>query len=291
MKTKLRVNKNRIICFYSFLIILFCSTCLGGCDKENVSPSEPKLNEQDRQALIALRTALDADNNFWLNKWIVDDLSTYNALRLYYEFNLELNSETNEYQVVRIRLTPDAVTNKWYIPKEIGLLDHLEILSLYVRESEMIAPIPDELFDCPLRILALSGKGITGTIPLSIIKLKKILEELYISNTEISGELPKELCTLEKLLVLDLHRNNLSGDIFFINEQLTYFQLCENYFTSIDWRYILTPEWPCPFAYGNCFTGEVPQEVLSTNKWKKWGDRLLLPTKKGYGFTNAGYKD
>ena len=66
----------------------------------------------------------------------------------------------------------------------------------------------------PLRVrgLSLRGRGLIGTIPLSVTELTG-LWSLNLSDNELTGPIPTELGRLTDLRVLDLSENNLSGPI------------------------------------------------------------------------------
>ncbi|KAI8021572.1 Receptor-like protein EIX2 [Camellia lanceoleosa] len=63
-----------------------------------------------------------------------------------------------------------------------------------------------------LVMLNLSGNSLNGTIPLSICKLK-VLINLYLSDNHLSGQIPIHLEDLRALGTLDLSQNNLSGHV------------------------------------------------------------------------------
>ena len=63
--------------------------------------------------------------------------------------------------------------------------------------------------------LDLSGNHLHGPIAPSIFNLT-VIESIHLYNNSLSGSLPKDICRhnrLQKLKVLNLHRNKLEGDI------------------------------------------------------------------------------
>lgn len=61
--------------------------------------------------------------------------------------------------------------------------------------------------------------------------------------------------------------------------------LGHNEFTGVDWRIYTENIGPGDFLCSfNNFTGEIPQEVLESERWNRF--HSFYPFNKGYGFTN-----
>ncbi|KAL2644860.1 hypothetical protein R1flu_012447 [Riccia fluitans] len=85
-----------------------------------------------------------------------------------------------------------------------------------------------------LEVLDLSGTNLTDTIPSSIGELNESLATLNLSRNSLGGDIPLEISTLKKLVLLDLSLNMLNGSISIphsdgdLNETLTFLNLSWN---------------------------------------------------------------
>lgn len=61
--------------------------------------------------------------------------------------------------------------------------------------------------------LNVSATGLLGSVPEKIGEVMPSLISLYMDNNDLSGSIPVSLCNPKRILVLDLHRNRLSGPI------------------------------------------------------------------------------
>ncbi|CAB9528145.1 Leucine Rich Repeat [Seminavis robusta] len=122
------------------------------------------------------------------------------------------------------------------IPSEIGLLTHLQVLSLHDNNHE--GSIPSEIwqltqleFFVPSRNLALKGTisteigtlsklkwfvmeecGLTGTLPTELGQIET-LEWLVLPGNHLSGTIPNELALIPNMLLISLYRNLLEGTL------------------------------------------------------------------------------
>ncbi|WP_419918901.1 leucine-rich repeat domain-containing protein [Candidatus Poriferisocius sp.] len=97
------------------------------------------------------------------------------------------------------------------IPKELGKLTNLELLSLW--GNQLTGTIPTELSQLTnLTSLDLSFNQLTGTIPKKLGQLTN-LTGLWLWSNQLKGTIPTELSQLTNLIYLDLSFNQLTGTI------------------------------------------------------------------------------
>ncbi|CAL8167755.1 unnamed protein product [Prunus armeniaca] len=98
------------------------------------------------------------------------------------------------------------------IPKEIGLLDQVEIL--YVSLNALKGPAPVAVFNmCSLTMLNLYGNSLSGGLPDNIGQHLPSLQYLYLGGNQLDGPLPSKLWQCKELLILNLEENNFNGSI------------------------------------------------------------------------------
>ncbi|XP_076957684.1 uncharacterized protein LOC143633225 [Bidens hawaiensis] len=89
----------------------------------------------------------------------------------------------------------------------------LQQLSLRSNPS-LVGPIPPQLFSTlsSLQILTLSQSKISGEVPREISSLSSLVH-LDLSYNQLTGPIPVQLCNLKNLLELDLSYNSLTGSV------------------------------------------------------------------------------
>lgn len=103
-------------------------------------------------------------------------------------------------------------------------------------------------WDGHVRILALSSKGLVGTLPEELGILTG-LERLYLGYNQLSGELPESMANLQQLKCLSMPFNRFTGSI------PASFAVWMDLLEEIS----LT---------GNSFTGRLPDEIVNHPRWK-----------------------
>ncbi|MEM1118966.1 MAG: hypothetical protein AAGJ18_00870 [Bacteroidota bacterium] len=99
------------------------------------------------------------------------------------------------------------------IPDSLGMLTKLEVLN--IGDNEFTGSIPDKLSNLSsLKILHIyRNEGLTGGIPTTFNRLTK-LSNLHIwQNENLGEEIPRFLTTLPELDTIDMHSNNMEGEI------------------------------------------------------------------------------
>ncbi|CAN4090327.1 unnamed protein product [Withania somnifera] len=98
------------------------------------------------------------------------------------------------------------------IPKEIGNLSQLAFLSL--ADNLLIGSIPATLFNIlSLLSVSLGTNSLSGPLFLDEGSVLSNLNLLSISDNQISGGIPSNICQLKELNILAISHNKITGDI------------------------------------------------------------------------------
>ncbi|KAI5668487.1 hypothetical protein M9H77_18340 [Catharanthus roseus] len=98
------------------------------------------------------------------------------------------------------------------IPLEIGNLTNLERLSM--QTCNLTGKIPPSIFNISsLRFISLADNYLSGSLPQSMDYKLPLLEQLYLSMNELSGEIPPFVWESKNLVNLALSINNFTGGI------------------------------------------------------------------------------
>ena len=153
----------------------------------------------DREILEILYDATDGPN--WTNSgnWFTDaPLGDWHGVEV-----------DQQGRVIKILLIANQLKGR--IPREIGGLAHLQILSFY--GNHLTGPIPADLANLyNLRDLILSDNNLTGPIPPELGGLVN-LELLQLDSNDLTGPIPSEIGNLTDLWLLKLSSNDLTGHI------------------------------------------------------------------------------
>ena len=181
--------------------------------KEGVSGKEAVLtvNQQmgeptrytDSLALVAVFNATGGADNWHQDR--VWDLSK--PINEWY--NIKINDAG---RVTQINMAKGTVTAAWSLPAEIGHLT--EMTNFRIIGCNLTGSIPEEIYNLT-KLVSLYLTNNTPTWTLSPkIALMTDLKDLYIDqNANLSGELPKELGTLKKLVNINVSQTSVSGAI------------------------------------------------------------------------------
>ncbi|KAH0742939.1 hypothetical protein KY290_030932 [Solanum tuberosum] len=145
----------------------------------------------------------------WKGPWYVPELRV---------LNLRNNSLTgiippfvgNATKLMNFDLSGNRINGS--IPMEIGNISQLT--ELFLDDNELTGPIPVTLFNnSSLLNVALGINSLFGPLLLDEGIIVSNLKFLSISNNQISGCIPSNICQLTELKVLSISFNNITGDI------------------------------------------------------------------------------
>jgi Leucine-rich repeat (LRR) protein len=169
-----------------------------------------------------------------------------------------------------------------FIPREVGMLEHLSNLQLL--ENNFEGPIPGSIGNMrSLTSLLLSSNYLTGVMPASLGNLSS-LSRLQIENNNLFGPIPPDVClggslsyfaafenyftgpipksmkNCSSLLRLRLERNQLSGNIAFgKHPNLHYMDLSDNELHGeLSWKWEQFNNLTTFKISGNNISGEIP---------------------------------
>ena len=119
-------------------------------------------------------------------------------------------SATPDDIVTHIDLKNNGLTGT--LPRELGLLEHLNTVGLY--GNEIGGTIPPEIGDLPeVTILALGENRFEGEIPPELGNMPE-LSILILNDNRLTGEIPAELGNASKLFLFSLYDNDgITGTI------------------------------------------------------------------------------
>ncbi|PIA37152.1 hypothetical protein AQUCO_03000016v1 [Aquilegia coerulea] len=122
----------------------------------------------------------------------------------------------NASKLFRFDISGNQFTGK--VPVNLGNLNELTFLALQENslgsgksgDFDFITP----LTNCSnLETIVLYSNELGGSLPVSVANFSKSLTSLYLSQNQITGNIPKELENLQNLILLDLSTNFFNGSI------------------------------------------------------------------------------
>ncbi len=256
--------------------------CSGDDDLPEVpkGPARPTMNVQDSLVMVAYYHSMKCAEWKEPYHWDITDYTTWG------DVTAALDTEKNEYRIVKIRVSrPDLLPAGYSLPAELGNLPYLTWLEISGDERAK-GGIPKEIFNCPLELLYITGKGFSGEIPKEIGNVAETMKWLYIIDTSFN-KLPDEIGLLLNLgMPALLYANKFKGMPPLSLRNLPHGAECRsNEFTEMDWRFFTEEKGIVPVLQKNCLTGEIPEEVFDTEQWQTYGLRIHYQ-KEGYGFSN-----
>ncbi len=281
---------NNTLIMRNIFILLLVFVAMACSHDEPVAPVTAKLNMRDSAALIAVRDSLLTNVSFRY-EWDFSKPEEMTGVKV------KLDSVANEYRVTGLSfpsLNP-VLTYQWqidekhwddywvYIPKSIGNLSELKV---FYASGPILAPIPDEFFNCPLESLTIMGLlGPNGrfddtSVPIDLIRLKPTIRRIVFVGCRFKNGLPEEilheLSDAPNLKNFCLNNCYLEGKVTPAYGLLwCEFDLTNNNFTEIDWELFENFTLNVPFLYCNKIdTKNIPPHIRQSQRWADFGDRL-----------------
>lgn len=187
----------------------------------NVAASAVAPQQNETEAMLALRDTLSIDTNEWPDRIRPCDWPGVTC-RGYHITVINLSGLRTENRTIPPTLDPVIQLPRLRrfnasgfplrtIPAKIGLLGSLEALDL--QNSTSGGRIPQMLGDLVnLRSLRLSRNNLSGQIPSELGKLVKIVF-LDLSHNNLTGRFPEFILNFSRLVSLNLLGNSFSGQI------------------------------------------------------------------------------
>ncbi len=259
--------------------------CSGDDDLPEVpkGPARPTMNVQDSLVMVAYYHSMKCAEWKEPYHWDITDYTTWG------DVTAALDTEKNEYRIVKIRVgDPKYLPAGYSLPAELGNLPYLTWLEISGDERAK-GGIPKEIFNCPLELLYISGKGFSGEIPKEIGNVAETMKWLYITGTSFN-KLPEEIGLLQNLgRQAYLVGNEFTGTPPLSLRNLPDFaNLSYNKYTEMDWRFYTDGIGHIPNFDFNCLSGEIPEEVFETEYWNLYKIQVRNQ-RDGYGLSNYPY--
>lgn len=279
MKKELRTILLR--CLLGVLLLNVC--VLTGCENEKdeiVSPPMPTLNVADSLALIDFYTTMKGAE--WADPWDLSDPTTWHNVK--YEYD----------ETTKLKYVNGIWINRFYcvegsrLPETLGNLKRMQ--TFCIEEAPGLeGTIPESLFDCPLRHFYFQNiPRLEGPLSPSIGKLGDTVEQISMLNCpNFYSEIPPEFGQCDKARYIILGGCGFYGKVPIELRNLTVSpMLWNNHLSEVDWRFFTEDIGIVPDMANNDFRGTIPEEILQTERWKKWGTYAFYPFNEGYGFSN-----
>lgn len=138
-----------------------------------------KIEQQEREALIALYNATDGDNWAVNTNWCSDKPLNEWAGVSYWDGHVKY-----------LALTSKGLKGK--LPEELGNLTALE--GLYIGNNLLSGELPESMANLQqLKYLSIPFNNFTGSIPASFAVWMNVLEEISLTGNSFTGRLPDEI--------------------------------------------------------------------------------------------------
>ncbi|KAF3455318.1 hypothetical protein FNV43_RR05766 [Rhamnella rubrinervis] len=190
---KLRIN-HHVVLFISFNLLWLLQASI-------TAAMHVPSNETDRLALLKFKQAIKSDPQSVLSSWN-DSVNMCNWVGI--------TCSLRHQRVTALDLPQHNL--RGFISPYIANLTFLSFIDL--SSNSFFGEIPQDIGRLfRMRDLRLSNNTLGGVIPVSIVKNCSNLEIMNISKNKLTGNFPKEIGFLAKLVVISVGLNNLTGEI------------------------------------------------------------------------------
>ena len=122
-------------------------------------PTRPTMNVEDSLVMVAYYHSMKCAEWKEPYHWDITDYTTWG------DVTAALDTAKNEYRIVKIRVgDPSYLPAGYSLPPELGNLPYLAWLEIS-GDERATGGIPKEIFNCPLELLYISGRGFGGESP------------------------------------------------------------------------------------------------------------------------------
>ncbi|GKV44327.1 hypothetical protein SLEP1_g51519 [Rubroshorea leprosula] len=144
---------------------------------------------------------------------IPDSIGQLFKLRIMYLYENHLRSIPDSIgQLSKLEIMDLSENQLRSIPDSIGQLSKLE--RIFLSSNQFRIGFPKWLqLPKTIKTVDLSNASISSPLPENIGHMMPMLEEVYLANNLMKGSIPKSLCNLKYLAILDLSNNMLYGNI------------------------------------------------------------------------------
>lgn len=286
----------KMACIILCILAMSCSS-----DFTTSPPTKqvPYLNTSDSLAMVNIYKTIGP----WGDEWDLNDIKTWGGVEI------ALDLDFNEYRIVGFqyyfgrfhgylpedfrklkelrKLAICGGTLSGNIPSWIGELTNLQYLA--ISDNNIGGEIPKEIGNLVnLQKLMITNNFVSGTLPESLGNLKKVYR-LSIYGTNIEGEIPKSLANMTSAIVMDLNDNQLTGrfPIEILTNTRLHVDCSNNNIIELPfevWKddFVGSP----PNLQENMLSGEIPEFVFKTEKWKNYNRSSVSRQKEGFGYSN-----
>ncbi|KAK3210615.1 hypothetical protein Dsin_015321 [Dipteronia sinensis] len=179
----------------------------------------------------------------------------------------------------RLRHLSLGSNNFSVIPASIGRLTELQLLELFQNEFNGSFPLEiGNLYNLEILRLAYNTKVVPSRLPSNFTQLKK-LRILWMTATNLIGEIPETISNMAALEYLDISRNTLTGKIpssLFMLKNMSELYLFKNNFSGEIPRVVESLNLSVIDLSDNNLTGTIPNDF---GKLQKLSGLLLMMNK------------
>lgn len=152
--------------FYLFSLLWLCVACSDKGEALPAGPARPTMNVQDSLAIVAYYHSMKCAEWKGDFHWDLTDYETWGGV------TAMLDTVKNEYRItgIEVPMAETYLPAGYCLPAELGKLSELRSLIVW-GDGRAEGGIPSELFNCPLEMMYIKGKGFTKkSIPENVLQ-------------------------------------------------------------------------------------------------------------------------